>query len=120
MWRELLGDNGDGGGLAAVSMGLIGMEDWEASIRAAARARSALKFGEDGACREVAPSAQQRERKKWIMLESREVLLVCSKMATRWALGSWKVMEGSGGGRWMRDKLSRASGEMGPMLEIGI
>jgi hypothetical protein len=84
------------------------------------KARLALKFGEDGACKEVASSAQQRERKKWIMLESREVLLGCSKMATRWALGSWKVMEGSGGGRWMRDKLSRASGEVGPMLEIGI
>ena len=64
VWRELLGDNGDWGGLAAASMGLIGMEDWEASIRAAARARSALKFGEDGACRAVAPSAQQRKRKK--------------------------------------------------------
>jgi hypothetical protein len=54
------------------------------------------------------------------MVESREVLEVCSKMATRWALGSWKVEDGSGGGRWMRDKLSRASGEVGPMLEIGI
>jgi hypothetical protein len=54
------------------------------------------------------------------MVESREVLEVCSKMATRWALGSWKVMEGSGGGRWMREKPSRASGDMGPMLEIGI
>ena len=101
MWRELLGDNGDWGGLAAASMGLIGMEDWEASIRAAARARSALKFGEDGACREVAPSAQQRERKKLI-------------------IGSWKVEDESCGGRWMRDKLSRASREVGPMLEIGI
>jgi hypothetical protein len=62
------------------------MEEWEAAIRAAVRARSALKFGEDGACKEVASSAQQRELKKLIMVESREVLEVCSKMATRWAL----------------------------------
>ena len=79
-----------------------------------------MKFGEDGACREVAPSAQQRERKKLIKVERREIMEVCSKMATRWALGSWKVMDGSGGGRWIREKLARASGEVGPMLEIGI
>ena len=60
------------------------------------------------------------ERNKLSMVESREVMEVCSKMATRWALGSWKVEDNSGGGRWMRDRLSRASGEVGPMLEIGM
>jgi hypothetical protein len=64
-------------------MGVVGMEEWEAEMRAAVRARSALKFGEDGAYREVAPSAQQRERKKSIMVERREFLEVRSKMATR-------------------------------------
>ena len=53
MWRELLGDNGDRGCLTAVRMIVGGMEEWEAEMRAAVRARSALKFGEDGACREA-------------------------------------------------------------------
>ena len=75
-------------------------------MRAAVRAHLALEFGEDGACREVAPSAQQRERKKLLMVERREFLEVCSKLATRWALGSWKVEDDSCGGRWMRDGTS--------------
>jgi len=58
-------------------MSVVGMEEWEAEMRAAVMARSGLKFGEDGACREVASSAQQRERKKLIMVERREFLEVC-------------------------------------------
>ena len=84
--------------MTAVSMGVGGMEEWEAEMRAAVRAHSALKFGEDGACREAAPSAQQRERKKLIMEERRAALEVCSKMATRWAQGSWKVEDDNCGG----------------------
>ena len=56
MWCECLGDNGDGGCLAAGSVGAEGMEGWDAEMKAA------VMLDEDGACTEVAPSAQQMER----------------------------------------------------------
>ena len=49
----------------SVVMGGVGadeVEDLDAEMRAAVRARSASRLDEEGVRREVAPSAQQRER----------------------------------------------------------